>query len=147
MPKSTAKDPGNVLQSFLDEYQLNPSKLGKDVVLSQSTIRQITLNKMKISVPIALRFAKYFGNSVEFWIDLQTKYSLAEAAEDKELDEVLQSIDKAVKPAQAKKSTEKSSPKIKTKKPAAVNKKEKTTKSSKPKAETEVKRPRSKKAK
>ena len=98
MAKSIIKDPGIVLKSFLSEYQLNPSRLAMAVELSQSTIRQITLNKMKISIPIALRFAKFFGNPAEFWLDLQKEYSLAEAAKDPELNGILKNIQRAAKP-------------------------------------------------
>ena len=130
MAKSTAKDPGTVLKSLLEEYQLNPSKLGKEVDLSQSTIRQITLNKMKISIPIALRFSKFFGNPVSFWTNLQTNYSLDQADEDTELQQILDKINKAVKPAPAQKAAKNAASKAAEKKGAGVNKKEKTTKSS-----------------
>jgi addiction module HigA family antidote len=103
MLKKAAKDPGSVLKSFIEEYQLNPSKLGSAVKLSQSTVRQITLNKMKISVPIALRLAQFFGNPVNFWIDLQIKYELSEAAKDEKLNAALKEIQAAKKPAPAKK--------------------------------------------
>ena len=149
-----AKDPGTVLKLFLDEYQLNPSKLGKEVELSQSTIRQITLNKMKISIPIALRFAKFFGNPVEFWIDLQTKHSLIEAAEDNELNEVLNKINKVEKPAPTPKAAKITAPKSDEKKGAASDKAEKKEKEAKPstpkaepKSEKKVRQPRGKKAK
>ena len=131
MAKSTAKDPGTVLKSFLDEYQLNPSKLGKEVDLSQSTIRQITLNKMKISIPIALRFAKFFGNPVNFWINLQTNYSLAEAAEDAELIQTLDRINKAVKPSPAQKAAKNTAAAVK--KGVRAKRQEKTAKASAPK--------------
>jgi addiction module HigA family antidote len=103
MPKVTVKDPGSVLKSFLEEYQLNPSKIAAAVGLSQSTIRQIILNKMKISVPAALRFAKLFGNPVEFWINIQLEYDIANAAKDAKLSAILKGIQKAKKPAPGKK--------------------------------------------
>ena len=143
MAKDTVKDPGTVLKSFLDDYQLNPSKLGKEVDLSQSTIRQITLNKMKISIPIALKFAKFFGNTANFWIDLQTKYSLAEAAGDAELNEVLKKINKAVKPSPAQKAALKGD----AKKGAAASKKQKAAKPAKPKAAKTASRPKGRKTK
>ena len=144
MAKSTTlKDPGAVLKSFLDEYQLNPSQLGKEVKLSQSTIRQITLNKMKISIPIALKFAQFFGNPVEFWINLQTKFSLAEADDDTELKEALKNIRRAVKPAPVKKTAKKAEDK----KELASDKKQKTARSSEPKAQSTTRKPRGKKAK
>ena len=98
MAKATSKAPGDVLLSFIEEYGINPTRLGAAVNLSQSTVRQITLNKMKISVPVALRLAKYFGNSIEFWTNLQLNYELAMAANDKELSEVLKGIQKIKKP-------------------------------------------------
>jgi addiction module HigA family antidote len=145
MAKSIAKDPGTALKSFLDEYQLNPSNLGKAVGLSQSTIRQITLNKMKISIPIALRFAKFFGNSVDYWINLQTKYSLAEAAEDAELNQILDNITKPVKPPPAQKAARNTAPKAEAKKTAGV--KVKPTKTAAAKAVKAPGRPRGRKTK
>ena len=145
MAKVAAKDPGTVVKSFLDEYQLNPSKLGKEVELSQSTIRQITLNKIKISIPIALRFAKYFGNSVEYWLDLQTKYSLAEAEGDKELNDVLKRINKVSKPSPAEKPAGKAPQKPDTKKAASSNKNDKTVKKTAPNTQKAPNRPRGKK--
>jgi addiction module HigA family antidote len=102
MPKPVTQTPGAVLQSFLDEYQLNPGKLAEAVKLSQSAIRQVVIGKTRISVPVALRLAKYFGNTPEYWIDLQNKYDLSEAAKDSELTAVLKGIAKAKKPAPQK---------------------------------------------
>jgi addiction module HigA family antidote len=102
MPKPANQTPGAVLQSLLDEYQLNPGKLGEAIKLSQSAVRQVVIGKTRISVPVALRLAKYFGNTAEYWIDLQNKYDLAEAAKDSELSAVLKGISKAKKPAPKK---------------------------------------------
>jgi addiction module HigA family antidote len=97
MTKNTSKDPGSVLDSFIKEYGMNPTRLAAATHLSQSTVRQITLNKMRISVPIALRFAKYFGNPVDFWIDLQIQYELDKAARNTELQKILRGIKKGTK--------------------------------------------------
>jgi addiction module HigA family antidote len=102
MPKPAIQSPGTVLQSFLDDYQLNPGKLGEAVKLSQSAVRQVVIGKTRISVPVALRLAKYFGNTPEYWIDLQNKFDLAEAAKDSELSAILKGISKAKKPAPKK---------------------------------------------
>jgi addiction module HigA family antidote len=102
MPKSAVQAPGAVLQSYLDEYQLNPGKLGEAVKLSQSAVRQVVIGKTRISVPVALRLAKYFGNTPEYWIELQNKFDLAEAAKDSDLTSVLKGISKAKKPAPKK---------------------------------------------
>jgi addiction module HigA family antidote len=125
MPKPAIQTPGAVLQSYLDEYQLNPGKLGEAVKLSQSAVRQIVVGKTRISVPAALRFAKYFGSTAEYWIDLQNKYDLAEAAKDSELSAVLKGIAKAKKPApkKAEKAPSKKSPAKKAPSPRKAAKK------------------------
>jgi addiction module HigA family antidote len=102
MPKPVIQAPGIVLQSFLDDYQLNVGKLAQAVNLSQSAVRQVVIGKTRISVPVALRFAKYFGNTPEYWIDIQNKYDLFQASQDSELTAVLKGISKAKKPAPKK---------------------------------------------
>jgi addiction module HigA family antidote len=102
MPKSATQTPGAVLQSFLDDYQLNPTILAKDISMSQSAIRQVVIGKTRISVPVALRLAKYFGNTPEYWIDVQNKYDLAEAARDSGLAAALKRIPRAKKAAPKK---------------------------------------------
>jgi addiction module HigA family antidote len=110
--------PGEVLKSFIDEFDYNPSKLAGAIKANQATIRLVTLNKAKITVPLALRLAKFFGNKVEFWIELQTQYDLFEAAQDKELGDILKSIDKVKKPA-AKPAAKPAGPAKKAAKPGA----------------------------
>jgi addiction module HigA family antidote len=100
MKKQPVLVPGVVLnESFMDVYQLTPAKLAEDLQLSQSAIRQILTNKTKISLNVGLRLAKYFGNDVQYWIDLQNNYDLAEAGKDEKLSGILKSIPKAQKPS------------------------------------------------
>jgi addiction module HigA family antidote len=100
--------PGTIFKKFLDDYQLTAAKVADDIKLSQSSIRLLIGGKLKISVPIALRLAKYFGNKPEFWIDIQNKYELTESAKnDQEFAEILKNIPKAKKPAPAKKAAKK----------------------------------------
>jgi addiction module HigA family antidote len=104
MAKQSAKIPGVVLQqSFLDEYGLTPAKVAEDTALSQSAIRQILTGKTRISLNVAVRLAKYFGNTYQYWLDLQTQYDLAELQKDAAFTEVVKKISKAKKQASAKK--------------------------------------------
>jgi addiction module HigA family antidote len=107
MPKSTNQHPGAVFKALLDEYQLTPARAAAEIKLNQSSVRLLTLQKMKVSAPIALRLAKYFSTTVEYWLDLQTKYDLAEAAKDKELSGIIKGIQKAKKADPAKKPAKK----------------------------------------
>jgi addiction module HigA family antidote len=93
------QNPSAVFKSYLAEYNLTASKVAADIKLSQSSIRLLIGGKLKISVPIALRLAKYFGNKAEYWVDLQNTYELAESAKDPKLVPILKAIPKAKKQA------------------------------------------------
>jgi addiction module HigA family antidote len=100
--------PGSVFKKFVDDYQLTAAKVAGDIKLSQSSIRLLIGGKLKISVPIALKLAKYFGNKPEFWIDIQNKYDLAELPKtNAKLSAELKGISKVKKPAPAKKAAQK----------------------------------------
>jgi addiction module HigA family antidote len=86
------QNPSAIFKSYMEEYNLTASKVAADIKLSQSSIRLLLGGKLKISVPIALRLAKYFGTNAKYWIDLQTSYELAESAKDSELVPILKSI-------------------------------------------------------
>ena len=98
MPKTT-QTPGSVLLSLMDEYQLNPYTLSREISLSHSAIRQIISGKSKLSVPAALRLAKFFDKTPAYWLDLQRDTDLGEAEKDKELIAVLKGISRVKKPA------------------------------------------------
>ncbi|MDR0641358.1 MAG: HigA family addiction module antidote protein [Treponema sp.] len=91
------QSPSAVFKSYLAEYNLTASRVAADIKLSQSSIRLLIGGKLKISVPIALRLAKYFGNKAEYWVGLQTAYELAESAKDPKLVPILKAIPKAKK--------------------------------------------------
>jgi addiction module HigA family antidote len=93
---------------MLEKYNLNPFKLSKDIQLSQSAVRMITIGKTKITTPVAMRLAKYFNTNPDFWLAMQMKWDLAEAAKDKALMKVVKSIPRVKKgPAPAKKTATK----------------------------------------
>ena len=91
--------PAAVLNSLIEKYQLNPFLLSKAISLNYSTVHQILKGKAKITVPTALRFAKFFGQPSTFWLDLQRGEDLNEAAKDKKLSSILKGISKVKKPS------------------------------------------------
>jgi len=97
MPKS--QTPATVLQTLMAEYQLNPFSLAKAVHLSNSAVRLLAVGKAKITVSTALRFAKFFGQTPAFWLDLQREADISEASKDNELQDILKTIPKAKKSA------------------------------------------------
>ena len=98
MPK-TQQTPSSVLLSLLEEYQLTPFSLSKKISLSYSAVRQLVIGKVKVTVSTALRLAKFFGQTPEYWLDLQQSAELDEAQKDKELMEIIKGITRAKKPA------------------------------------------------
>jgi hypothetical protein len=59
----------------------------------------LVIGKSKVTIPTALRLAKYFGQTPAYWLDLQREADLDEASKDKELQDTLKAIPKATKPA------------------------------------------------
>jgi addiction module HigA family antidote len=69
--------PGEMLrEEFLTEYGLSQSKLAKAIGISPNRIAEIVNNRRRITADTALRLSLFFGNSPQFWMNLQTHYDL-----------------------------------------------------------------------
>ena len=69
--------PGEMLkEEFLAGYGLSQNQLAKAVGISPNRIAEIVNNRRRITADTALRLSLYFGNSAEFWLNLQTHYDL-----------------------------------------------------------------------
>ena len=74
--------PGEVLlEEFLKPLGMSQSRLALDIGVHPRRINEIVLGKRSISADTALRLARYFGNSPQFWLGLQMDYDL-DMAED-----------------------------------------------------------------
>jgi addiction module HigA family antidote len=103
MKKQTVLVPGTVLkENYLNAYQLSPGKLAEDIGLSASAVRNVLINKAKITLNVAVRLSKYFGTTVQYWVDLQNAYDMVELEKDTELNEALKKIQKAKQPVPVK---------------------------------------------
>ena len=72
--------PGEILkEEFLAEYGLSQNKLAKAIGISPNRIAEIVNNRRRITADTALRLGLCFGNSPEFWMNLQTHYDLKTA--------------------------------------------------------------------
>jgi len=70
---------GDILkEEFLEPLNITPYRLSKEINVSTSTILDIVHNRRKVSVEMALRLSKYFGNSSKFWLNLQNDIELRE---------------------------------------------------------------------
>jgi addiction module HigA family antidote len=69
--------PGEMLkEEFLAEYGLSQNQLAKAIGTSPNRIAEIISNRRRITADTALRLSLYFGNSPEFWMNLQSHYDL-----------------------------------------------------------------------
>ncbi len=69
--------PGEMLkEEFLVEYGLSQNQLAKAIGISPNRIAEIVNNRRRITADTALRLGLFFGNSPEFWMNLQSHYDL-----------------------------------------------------------------------
>ena len=69
--------PGRLLKRELASRSLSGNRLALELRLPSGRISDIINGKRGISPETALRLARYFGNSAQFWLNLQTAYELA----------------------------------------------------------------------
>jgi addiction module HigA family antidote len=81
--------PGEILkEEFLAHYRLSQGQLARAVGISPNRIAEIINNRRRISADTAVRLALYFGNTPEFWMNLQAHYDLKVARDNLPADEV-----------------------------------------------------------
>ena len=69
--------PGEILlHEFLEPFKLSQSKLAQDIGVSPRRINEIVQKKRAVTADTALRLAKYFQMSPQFWLGLQMDYEL-----------------------------------------------------------------------
>ncbi|MBI4288698.1 MAG: HigA family addiction module antidote protein [Chloroflexi bacterium] len=74
--------PGEVLlEEFVKPMGLSQNRLAIDIGVPPRRINEIVLEKRRITADTALRLARYFGTTPQFWLGLQTDYDLDMASE------------------------------------------------------------------
>ena len=69
--------PGEVLvEEFLAPLELTQYRLAKDISVPARRINEIVHGERGISADTAIRLARYFGNTEEFWMNLQARFDL-----------------------------------------------------------------------
>ena len=69
--------PGEILkEEFLEELDLSAYALAKALKVPVNRITGIVNGDRAITADTALRLSRYFGNSPEFWLNLQARYDL-----------------------------------------------------------------------
>jgi addiction module HigA family antidote len=62
-----------IVTEFLEPLGLTQDKLAKTMMVSRKTVNELCNNKRAITVDTALILAKVFGNTADFWLNLQKR--------------------------------------------------------------------------
>jgi len=69
--------PGEILKTeFLEELGITQYRLAVDTKIPHSRVTAIVKGRRAVTADTALRLARYFGNTPEFWLGLQQDYDL-----------------------------------------------------------------------
>lgn len=86
--------PGEVLlEEFIKPMKLSQNRLAIDIGVDTRRINEIVLGKRAITADTALRLSRFFGNSPQFWMGLQSQYDLDVAQ-----DQLGKRLDREVRP-------------------------------------------------
>ena len=72
--------PGEVLmEDFIEGYGITQHKLAVAISVPPCRINEIVHGKRGITADTAMRLSRYFGTTLEFWMNLQMRYELDRA--------------------------------------------------------------------
>jgi antitoxin HigA-1 len=69
--------PGRLLKRELAARSLSANRLALDLGVPSGRITDILNARRSISADTAVRLGRYFGNSAQFWLDLQSQHDIA----------------------------------------------------------------------
>ncbi|EMJ97771.1 HigA family addiction module antitoxin [Leptospira alstonii] len=79
MKKIPNVHPGEILnEEFLLPMNITAYRLAKETKINPTRVSEIIHGKRGITADTALRFSKFFGNSVEFWMGIQDEFEIRE---------------------------------------------------------------------
>ncbi len=88
--------PGRLLKRELAARKLSANRLSLDIGVPSGRITDILNARRSITADTAVRLGRYFGNSAQFWLDLQSQYDIGVVEREKGGE-----ITKRVRPADA----------------------------------------------
>lgn len=76
-----ATHPGEVLrEEFMAPGAISRNRLSREAGMPLSAVSALVAEKRGVTAETALRLARYFGTSAEFWLNLQSRHDLTRAA-------------------------------------------------------------------
>ena len=88
--------PGRLLKRELSARALSANRLSLDLGVPSGRITDILNGRRSVTADTAVRLGRYFGNSAQFWLDLQSQYDIGMVEREKG-----QEIAERAKPAAA----------------------------------------------
>jgi antitoxin HigA-1 len=73
----SAVHPGRLLKRELNARELSANRLALDIGVPSGRITDILNGRRSVTADTAVRLGRYFGNSAQFWLDLQSQYDIA----------------------------------------------------------------------
>lgn len=85
--------PGEILrEEFMKPLGLSMNKLALDLRVPVTRIAEIAGERRGITVDTALRLGRYFRNSPVFWLNLQVRYELEVAEDNRETEKIARDV-------------------------------------------------------
>jgi addiction module HigA family antidote len=74
--------PGELLRETLTDLKISMNQFAQQIHVPANRISAIIAGKRAITAETALRFARYFGTSAAYWVNLQAHYDLETAMDE-----------------------------------------------------------------
>ncbi|MDZ7829779.1 MAG: HigA family addiction module antitoxin [Halofilum sp. (in: g-proteobacteria)] len=79
--RDTPIHPGEILfEEFMEPLQLSASALARELHVPANRVTALINGQRSVTADTALRLARYFGTTAEFWLRLQVDFDLRETA-------------------------------------------------------------------
>jgi addiction module HigA family antidote len=96
MKRNAMAHPRRLLKRELNARELSANRLALDIGVPSGRITDILNGRRSITADTAVRFGRYFGNSAQFWLHLQSQHDIAVVERDRGAE-----ISRRVRPADA----------------------------------------------
>ncbi len=72
----TAVHPGDFLSELLDDAQVSQAEFSRLIDISPMRVSHVVRGTRPVTAELALRFSRAFGQSPQYWLNLQADYDL-----------------------------------------------------------------------
>ena len=81
--------PGEVLMElYLEPLNMPANALARRLNVSRTRIERLVKGETALTIDTAMRLSKFFGNTAEFWVNLQRAHDLARARKTADLSDI-----------------------------------------------------------